>query len=251
MSSAKPFSRLPHRRRTLFALRAAPAAVAALGVVLTLGACSLDTSVTPPPTLTPAAMELVGGGAQVGAAGNTLARPITVRVTDPSGLPVTYAVVSFTPAASSGSVSATVVVTDTTGSAGVAWTLGTGVGTDSLAVTVPGLPTVTVTATATAGSPDTITVVSGAAQTAPAGTTLGTPLVVRVADHYGNAVSNANVSWVNDANGTFTSANAVTDANGRAQAVFTLGANPGLQHVTVTVSTAGGAMLTTITETGT
>jgi hypothetical protein len=168
-------------------------------------------------------------------------------------VPVTNAPVSFTPAASSGTVSATTLYTDTTGSAGVVWTLGMAMGADSLAVTVAGLPTVTVTAQVTTGFPSTIAVVSGDAQTAPAGTTLSTPLVVRVTDQYGNAVPNARVSWSSDANGgyAFASASSITDADGKAQAVYTLGATAGLQHVTVMVSTAIGAMVATITATGT
>jgi adhesin/invasin len=251
MSYANPFSRSPLRLHGLSTGRRAAAVVSAWSVVLALAACSLDTSVASVPTLTPAAMQVTDGTAQVGAAGNVLPRPVIVRVTDPSGLPVTNAVVSFTPAASSGSVAAAAVATDTTGSAGVAWTVGTAVGTDSLTVAVTGLPTIVITATVTSGSPDTITVVSGSAQSAPAGTTLGGAIVVRVTDRFGNAVSNASVSWSNDAGGTFTSADRLTDANGRAQAVFTLGANPGVQHVTVTVSTSGGATLTSIGETGT
>jgi hypothetical protein len=61
------------------------------------------------------------------------------------------------------------------------------------------------------------------------------------------------VSWSSDANGgyAFVSASSVTDADGKAQAVYTLGATAGLQHVTVVVSTTAGAMLATISETGT
>jgi hypothetical protein len=251
MSHTNPFSRLPRRKRALFTMRRRATLMAALSVLFALDACSLDSTVTPVSTLTPAAMVLVSGGAQIGAAGNTLPLPVIVRVTDQGGVPVSGAAVSFSPAASSGTVSAAAIFTDTTGSAGVLWTLGAALGADSLGVSVNGLPTVTVTATVTPGLPDSIAVVSGGAQTAPAGTTLGTPLVVRVTDQFGNAVPNASVLWSNDANGAFASADAVTDANGRAQAVYTLGANAGLQHVTVMVSTAAGAILAAISETGT
>jgi protocatechuate 3,4-dioxygenase beta subunit len=118
-------------------------------------------------------------------------------------------------------------------------------------VSTAGLSAVTVTATATAGAPSTITIVSGDAQSAPAGSTLSVPLAVKVVDQFGNAVANANVSWSSDANGTFSSAGAVTDATGSVQATYTLGAAAGLQHVTVTVSTAAGAILKTFSETGT
>jgi adhesin/invasin len=114
-----------------------------------------------------------------------------------------------------------------------------------------GLSTITVTATVTPGAPDSIVVVSGDGQTAAAGTTLSAALVARVADKFGNPVPNANVTWSNDANGTFASAGTVTDASGRVQATYTLGANPGVQHVTVVVSTPAGASLATLTETGT
>jgi adhesin/invasin len=234
-------------------MRRRVASMAALGVLVALAAC-LDSSVTPTvPGLTPASMMLVTGDTQLGAAGNTLPIPVTVRVVDQSGLPVAYTTVTFTPVASSGTVSATTLYTDTTGSAGVSWTLGAALGSDSLSVSVPGLPAITVTATVTSGAPDSIAVVGGGAQAAPAGTTLGAPLVVRVTDHFGNAVPNATVRWSSDANGgyAFASASSVTDADGRAQAVYTLGAVAGLQHVTVLVSTAAGAMLATISETGT
>jgi protocatechuate 3,4-dioxygenase beta subunit len=251
MSHSNSFSRLPRRRRALFTTRRRATLMAALSVLLALDACSLGSTVTPVSTLTPGAMVLVSGGAQLGAAGNTLPFPVVIRVTDQGGVPVSGAAVSFSPAASSGSVSAPVIFTDTTGSAAALWTLGTALGADSLSASVTGLPTVTVTATVAPGSPDSIVVVSGGAQTAPAGTTLGTPLVVKVTDQFGNAVPNASVLWSNDTNGAFASADAVTDADGRAQAVYTLGANAGLQHVTVMVSTAAGAILATISETGT
>jgi protocatechuate 3,4-dioxygenase beta subunit len=225
--------------------------MAVLSVMLALDACTLDSTVTPVSTVTPAAMVLVSGDAQVGAAGNTLPLPVIIRVTDASGVPVSGVAVAFAPAASSGTVSAATVLTDTTGSAGVLWTLGTSLGADSLSATVAGVPTVTVTATATPGFPASIAIVSGGAQTAPAGATLATPLVVKVTDQFGHAVANADVSWSNDANGAFASASVVTDADGIAWAVYTLGANAGLQHVTVMVSTTVGAMLATISETGT
>jgi protocatechuate 3,4-dioxygenase beta subunit len=251
MAYSNPFSRLPRRQRALFTPRRRAALVAALGVMLALDACSLGSPVTPVSTVTAAAMVLVSGGAQMGAAGNTLPFPVIIRVTDQSGVPVSYAGVSFSPAAASGTVSAPTLFTDSTGSAGVVWTLGTAIGADSLTVSVAGVPTVTVTATVTPGFPDSVAIVSGDAQTAPAGTTLNTPLVVKVTDQFGNAVPNASVSWSNDASGAFASADAVTDANGRAQSVYTLGADAGLQHITVMVSTGAGAMLATIGETGT
>jgi hypothetical protein len=198
-------------------------------------------------------MVLVSGDVQSGAAGNTLPNPVVVRVTDQSGLPVSSAVVSFSPTASSGTVSLPATYTDTTGTASVLWTLGSTLGADSLSVSVTGLPSITVTASVTTGSPATITVVTGDAQTAPAGTTLTTPILVRVTDQFGNAVPNAHVGWSSDANGGygFASASSITDADGKAQAVYTLGAIAGLQHVTVTVSAGAGAMLATISETGT
>jgi len=73
--------------------------------------------------------------------------------------------------------------------------------------------------------------------------------VVRVTDQFGYAVTNARVSWNNDAGGTFAYASSVTDTDGSAQAVYTLGAGAGVQHATVMVSTAAGAMLATISVT--
>lgn len=253
MSHNNPFSRLPRRHPAPATRRRRVAALAALSVLVALTAC-LDSTTTTTPTLTPASVVLVSGDAQVGAGGNTLPIPVTVRVLDATGVPVSYATVTFAPTSTlSGTASATTVYSDTTGSAGVQWTLGPTIRTDSLIVTVTGLTTtITVTAQVTTGAPSAIAIVSGDAQTAPAGTTLSTPLVVRVTDQLGDAVPNARVSWSSDASGgyAFTSASAVTDADGKAQAVYTLGANPGLQHVTLMVSTGAGAMLVTFTATG-
>jgi hypothetical protein len=249
MSHPVPIIPQPRRRHALATPRRRAALGAALGALM-LNACNLASPVTPATTLAAAAMVVASGGAQVGAAGNTLARPVVIRVTDRDGAPVIGAAVAFAPATSAGSVNAATILTDTSGSAGVLWTLGTGIGVDSLDVSVAGVPALTVTATVTPGFPDSVTVVSGAAQTAPAGSTLGIPLVVKVADQFGNVVPNASVSWSSDADGQFPSAGAVTDADGRVQAVYTLGAGAGVQHVTVVVSTEAGAVAATISETG-
>ncbi|HEY2025864.1 MAG TPA: hypothetical protein VGG78_02585, partial [Gemmatimonadaceae bacterium] len=190
---------LPHPHHKSLTRRAALAA--GTSALLALAACNLGSTTDTGPSLTPASMTVVGGAAQTGAAGNTLPSLIIVRVADAAGASVSGVTVSFTPVTGSGTVNAGAVITDTTGSAGVLWTLGTVPGPQSLTVSTAGLSAVTVTATATAGAPSTITIVSGDAQSAPAGSTLSVPLAVKVVDQFGNAVANANVSWSSDANG--------------------------------------------------
>src|SRR5258705_2648973 len=126
MSHTTAFTRPLRRQRALPTPHRGAALVAALSVVLTLDAC-LDSSVTTGSTVTPAAMAVVSGDAQVGAAGNTLPVAVIVRVTDQSGVAVSGAAVSFVPVTASGTVSAGALFTDTSGSAGVLWTLGTAI----------------------------------------------------------------------------------------------------------------------------
>ncbi len=105
-------------------------------------------------------ISLVSGGGQTGGVDTLLPQPIKVKV-DSSGSPVANFLVDFAPTGGSGSASPIAALTDATGQASTSWTLGSTVGTQSLAVTAPGATgsplTVTATATGAAIASTTVT----------------------------------------------------------------------------------------------
>ncbi|HTE46056.1 MAG TPA: Ig-like domain-containing protein [Gemmatimonadaceae bacterium] len=210
-------------------------------------ACDKDSS---SPGLAPGAITVTAGAAQTAVVNTALASAIAVLVTDASGNPLAGVSVSFTPSSASGSVSATQVTTDATGTAQVTWTLGTVAGADSLAVSVGTLTPITAVATATPDIAAAIAVVSGNDQSAPAGTTLASPLSVKVTDKYGNAVPNATVSWTVDNNGVLTQATTVTDQNGVAQDVLALGPSAGNEDVVAMILVNSAPVTASFTEDG-
>jgi len=206
-------------------------------------ACSSDNSTTSPPT--PSAISVSSGGAQTATVNTVLTAPVVVEITSANGVPVAGVAVTFTPKATSGAVSSTSVTTDANGLAQVNWTLGTVAGADSLTATAGTLTTVIV-ATAAAGAATNVAVVSGNDQTATAGSTLSSALTVKVTDAFGNAVSNASVQWSDDAGGTFSTTTTLTDANGLATVLYTLGPSAGTADVMASLSTGGSSPVTTM-----
>ncbi len=227
--------------------------VVALVSAANLTACTLGTSTDSAglAAAVPTAFTLASGGLQSGTVAAPLASPVVLKLTDQFGLASKGVMVTFTMSSSSGSVSPASTITDSTGSASTTWTLGTLVGTDTLVASVSGLGPVTVLAIAHAGAPATLVLVSGAGQSATAGTTLA-PIVLKVSDQYGNPVPNVSVNWSSDGNGTFAAASEVSDAFGIVQNVYTLAPAPGRQNIVASVVTTTNAVLTsTLFVTGT
>ena len=78
--------------------------------------------------------------------------------------------------------------------------------------------------------------ISGAEQEGAPGETLANPYVIEVKDQYGNPLQGARVRFtVTAGDGRLTVENATTDANGRAQSTLTLGKQPGINVVEVSV----------------
>jgi len=71
--------------------------------------------------------------------------------------------------------------------------------------------------------------VSGDGQSAPVGTALPAPLVVQVADGFGNPISGVTITWTAKNGGTVSDASTVTGADGRAQVTRTLGPSAGTE----------------------
>jgi hypothetical protein len=109
----------------------------------------------PAPAVT--TLSLVSGSGQTGTAGQALANPLVVEVTNSSGSPVSGVTVTFAVTAGGGSLSATTVSTNSSGLASTTLTLGLSAGTNTVTAssgTLAGSPiTFSVTAAASAYSP--------------------------------------------------------------------------------------------------
>jgi Tol biopolymer transport system component len=182
----------------------------------------------------PATLEIVAGNGQSAVAGSAVAVAPQVRVLDAQGLPVPGVTVTFAVTGGGGVVAGGTPVTDTLGLAAVTgWTLGTTAGPNTLTATVNAL-TATFTATGAAGPATQLGLVSGDAQTGPAGQVLPLPLVVRAMDANGNGVAGATIDW-SAANGGVSAPTTVTDTDGLAEVLWTLGETPGSQAATATL----------------
>ena len=143
----------------------------------------------------PHSLTKVSGDGQQGLAGEQLAAPFVVSVLDQEGSAFAGAVVTFSVTAGGGTLAATTATTDASGRARTTLTLGSELGTNTVAATVAGLGTVTFTATATEQTAHSLTKVSGGNQAGPASTQLAAPLVVSVLDQDGEAFAGASVTF--------------------------------------------------------
>lgn len=169
------------------------------------------------------------GDAQIGPVGSALAESLVVRVTDGQGNPVAGVTVSWT-AGGGGSVSPESAVTGADGRAAAERVLGPVAGPQTADASAEGLAgsPVTFHHTAEAAVPTRLVLVSGDAQSAPAGFPLADSLVVRLVDDNGNGVGGKPVTWLVAAgSGTVSAINTTTTAQGYAQTRWTLGPTVG------------------------
>ena len=105
-------------------------------LLLALPACR--DAVTTPEIPQPAAISIVSGRDQVQGRGRELHESVVVRAEDGSAMALPGVVLTFQPESGSGTVSAASVLTDSLGQAGVEWTLGDVVATQTLIVSSEG-----------------------------------------------------------------------------------------------------------------
>ena len=120
-----------------------------LGTLVLAGATITCSSNEPNPPAEAAVLAMAGGNSQSAPAGQALANPIGVRVTDDNGDPVADVTVEWSEG-DGGSVSASSVSTDDDGRASVTWTLGPAAGSQTATAAVDGLDGSPVQFTATA-----------------------------------------------------------------------------------------------------
>jgi adhesin/invasin len=194
----------------------------------------------------PAQLSATGGNGQRGVVGTTLTNQLSVAVVDAHGNPVPGFAVTFT--AASGGVGGgqsfnptATATTDATGTAQVAWQLGTSAGVQTVAASAAGLTTITFAATAVAGAASQIAIVTGNNQSAAAGAALPIAPSVRVTDSFGNPLSGITVTFTPASGaGSLSSASATTDASGMASGgSWTLGTAAGVQSLDAKVGTLG------------
>lgn len=198
-----------------------------------------------------AALSLVSGSPQSGAAGSAAAAPLVVQVSDAFGNAVSGATVRWT--ATAGSVSPASVTSGADGRAQAAYTFGAGEGHATVTAAVDGVAgaagLVQFDMTARAGAPATIAIVSGDGQSAAAGSTFA-PFVVRVRDALGNPVAGVTVVWVlSQGDGSLQPVSGTTAADGIASSTFTAGRIAGAVRVVASIGTGAGALSTTFSAT--
>ncbi len=192
----------------------------------------------------PTALVLVSGDDQTAPGGFEVAEDLVVRLEDDDGNGIGGRAISWVVSSGSGSVNPGSSTTDPNGLATTRWTLPTAVGSYTVNAVFSGLPAVQFSATATADVPTTIELVSGNNQSAPVGSAVPNPLVVRVTDASDNPVPNVGVAWTANGGGSVSEDNTATDANGLAQVTRTLGLVPGSYTTTAAVDGLSGSPIT-------
>lgn len=214
-------------------------------------ACGGGDDLLLPGSADPAAVSLVQGDQQNGPVGQALPQPLVATVTDASGRPVQGATVVFvlSDPAPGASISPDTVTTGADGNAAASVVLGTRPGTQAGTVEALGADGATAaqtpfTLTAVPENANTISAVSGDSQTAPVGSALAAPLVVRVADAFGNPIQGVTVTWKVDGGGSTSEQSTTTGADGLSSVTRTLGDNAGPQHTLASADGLAGSPVT-------
>jgi adhesin/invasin len=182
-----------------------------------------------------ASLSYVIGTGQSDTVARALPTPFRVNVQDALGNPRSDVWVRFTKTAATGVLAADSVLTDVTGVAEVAYTLGTVTGFDSVTATVAGLTdTVAFYAFAENEVAATIAVFSGDSGGASVGGITGLPVIFVVRDVYGNPVGDQSVGFfATPGSSSPQTSETTTGDDGLASAGFwTMDAAPGYNTLT-------------------
>jgi hypothetical protein len=220
-----------------------------MAAVTLLTACGEGGDLLLPGSGAPAAISVISGGGQSGRVGEAVPDSIVVAVADGEGRPVQGATVVFSFVDAPGAVIDP--DTATTNSAGQTWAhavLGTRVGTQQGQVQVlttdgSDPPTTSFTLTALSESANGIAIVSGDNQSGQVGSTLPAPLVVSVADDFGNPVEGVAIEWTVDG-GQVSQTSTTTGADGQTSVTRTLSTTAGTQHTFASATGLAGSPAT-------
>jgi len=173
--------------------------------------------------------------------------PLSIQVVDQLGDGIQGVTVTFTAPTSgpSATVTPNPATTNANGVAEVTTTANTIAGTYTITGEVQGVtPLLEFQLENLPGPAASVNGISGAAQSAVVGSQFGQPLVVKVADEFGNAVPNVQVAFAAPATGasaTFPSSTVLTGANGQAGVTPTANGTAGAYSITANVSGVGQA----------
>jgi adhesin/invasin len=219
-------------------------------LLLVLAGCSNDLTL-PSNSGSGLALSPVGGDGQRGTVGAPLPAPLVVRVVSSDGARIPGRLVAFLPI---GEGSALRLEPDTAlansrGEASSTWVLGPEAGQQQVQahlVADDSAPQpVTFRAEAVAAAPDTIDAASAVDRAGRRGTELPDPLVVRVADRFGNPVTGAMVTWeITAGGGELSLPQSETGADGTTAVSWELGDRVGVQKVTAAIPGVTGSPVT-------
>jgi hypothetical protein len=185
-----------------------------------------------------ASIALVSGNQQTGTVGTVLPAPLVVKLKDSFGNAVNGASVTFADGTTGGTFAPNPAISSSTGQASTVFTLPTAAHSGFAVTVTSGSATpLTLHETSVAGAPASETISGGNKQTGTHGTPLPKPLIVLVADQYGNPVSGVTVAFSDGgAGGSFLNATPITNSVGQASATYTLPPTAGTYSITATVS---------------
>ncbi len=198
------------------------------------------------------------GAVLTGPEGTTLPAAVTARVISSGGygIPNVSLILSdgdlnpnLYPSATCNTPNGSFVLTTTTGDASCDVVFGPRIGSGSLTATIGYTHTSGVIGfQVTPGAAGVVKIVQGNNQAGKPGQQLPLALLVHVTDSGGNTVSGASVDWQVLTAGAVTLSNVVniTDSNGNASALATLGSVGGLAQVTATAGTASATFNLTV-----
>ena len=182
-------------------------------------------------------LEKISGDNQQGPPGTTLENPFVVEVRDQFDKPLQGAEVTFSVTGGGGTLSATSAVTGADGRAESILTLGPNPGTNTVSAAVTGVQEGQTFTVEGVRIPESLKIISGDEQQGLPGEVLEKVFVVEVRDQFDKPLQGAEVTFsVTSGGGTLSAITAITDSNGRAESILTLGPNPGTNTVSAAVT---------------
>ncbi len=213
----------------------------------TSGGKSLTVSAVARPDV-PVGLSVIAGQAQVGAAGDPLAIPLVVRVRDRYQNGVPGIDVSFRVTAGGGTLGASTIRSDSTGSVRPSWILGAGVGQQGLIAEASGIAPAEITASAVPGPAARVTVIAGGGQSGQVGKPLAAPILLELHDRLGNLATNGRVELRGD--GATIASPAVAGGDGRISVAWTLGTRAGAQTLRAVAGPSDSATVSAVASPG-
>ncbi len=192
----------------------------------------------------PAVVTFTDPAPRSGQAGGVLPEPIEVVVSDQYGNLLPGVPVRWTVRSGGGSVQPLSSVTDSRATSRATWTLGSVLGAGHVLEAAAG-PSARAEIVASVALPRNVSLVitGGDGQTGPVGRALSAPLRVRLLTSTGRPIAGAAVTWSADPrSGTLAPPISITNSDGGAEAIFTVGRVAGAHQILATVDAMAAAI---------